>query len=308
MQENGETQVLVRLREEISLMEIGKLGLWAICDKMHAAETLRLAAKLERLGYGALWIPEAWGRDPFSHAAYLLSHTERIVLATGIANIWSRDTLTMMSCAKTVAELADGRFVLGLGVSHKPLVADLRGHDYTKPFTYMKNYVAGLKGAIYNAVAPREEVPIVIAALHPRMIQLAAAETRGTHTYFVPPSHTAKARTEMGPGAWICVEQALVLERDKGRARHAARQYMSFYLSLHNYAKNLKSLGFTDGDLAEGGSDNLVDSIVAWGSEEQIHDRIAEHFAAGATHVCIQPLRCDGSGALDDRAIEALAP
>ena len=289
-------------------MDIGKLGLWAICDKMPAVETLRLAAKLERLGYGAFWIPEAWGRDPFSHAAYLLSHTEHIALASGIANIWSRDTLTMMSCAKTVAELADGRFVLGLGVSHKPLVADLRGHDYSKPFSYMRNYLAGLKAAVYNAVAPSEEVPIVIAALHPRMIQLAAAETKGTHTYFVPPSHTARARAEMGPQPWICVEQVLVLERDEAKARGAARQYMSFYLSLPNYAKNLKSLGFTDTDLAEGGSDRLVDAIVAWGSENKIRDRITEHLAAGATHVCIQPLRSDGTGALDDRAIEAFAP
>ena len=289
-------------------MDIGKLGLWTICDNMNAAETLRLVRKVERLGYGTFWIPEAWGRDPFSHAAYLLSHSDRVVLATGIANIWSRDTLTMMSCAKTVAELAGGRFVLGLGVSHKPLVADLRGHDYSKPFTRMKSYVAGLKSAIYKAVPPREEVPIVIAALHPRMLQLAAAETRGTHTYFVPPAHTARARAEMGPQSWICVEQAVILESDKAKARHAARQYMSFYLPLPNYARSLKSLGFTDADIAQGGSDRLVDAIVAWGAEDKIRDRIAEHFAAGATHVCIQPLLSDGTGALDERAIEALAP
>ncbi|HTY54068.1 MAG TPA: TIGR03620 family F420-dependent LLM class oxidoreductase [Candidatus Binataceae bacterium] len=289
-------------------MDIGKLGLWTICDNMNAAETLRLVRKVERLGYGTFWIPEAWGRDPFSHAAYLLSHSDRVALATGIANIWSRDTLTMMSCAKTVAELAGGRFVLGLGVSHKPLVADLRGHDYSKPFTRMKSYVAGLKSAIYKAVPPREEVPIVIAALHPRMLQLAAAETRGTHTYFVPPAHTARARAEMGPQSWICVEQAVILESDKAKARHAARQYMSFYLPLPNYARSLKSLGFTDADIAQGGSDRLVDAIVAWGAEDKIRDRIAEHFAAGATHVCIQPLLSDGTGALDERAIEALAP
>jgi len=289
-------------------MNIGKLGLWALCDSLTGAETLRLASKMERLGYGAFWIPEAWGRDPFSHAAYLLSHTERIALATGIANIWSRDTLTMMSCAKTVAELAGGRFVLGLGVSHKPLVADLRGHDYSRPFTRMKNYVAGLKSAIYNAVPPREEVPIVIAALHPRMLQLAAAETKGTHTYFVPPEHTARARAEMGPQSWICVEQAVILESDRSKARQAARQYMSFYLPLPNYSRMLKSLGFTDADLAEGGSDRLVDAIVALGSEDKIRERIAEHFNAGATHVCIQPLRSDGAGVLDERAIEALAP
>ena len=289
-------------------MDIGKLGLWTICDNMNAAETLRLVRKVERLGYGTFWIPEAWGRDPFSHAAYLLSHSDRVALATGIANIWSRDTLTMMSCAKTVAELAGGRFVLGLGVSHKPLVADLRGHDYSKPFTRMKSYVAGLKSAIYKAVPPREEVPIVIAALHPRMLQLAAAETRGTHTYFVPPAHTARARAEMGPQSWICVEQAVILESDKAKARHAARQYMSFYLPLPNYARSLKSLGFTDADIAQGGSDRLVDAIVAWGAEDKIRDRIAEHFAAGATHVCIQPLLSDGTGAHDERAIEALAP
>jgi len=249
------------------------------------------------------------GREPFAHATYLLDHTESLSIATGIANIWARDAITMATASKTVAELSGGRFVLGIGVSHKPLVSNLRGHSYDKPYSYMKEYLPKMKSALYRAPQPKEEVPIVIAALHPKMLALSAAQTRGTHTYFVPPEHTAKARAQIGPEPWICAAQAVILERDATKARAMARQYMKTYVPrLPNYTNNLKALGYPDADFADGCSDRLVDDIVAWGSEEKIRDRIDAHLKAGATHVCILPIRADNESLPDLRAVEAFAP
>jgi probable F420-dependent oxidoreductase len=290
-------------------MDIGKIGIWFFLDAMTAPESATFAQTVEKAGYRTLWIPEAVGREPFAHAAYLLSRTERLVVATGIANIWARDAVTMAAASKTVAELSDGRFVLGIGVSHKPLVSNLRGHKYDKPYSYMKEYLPKMKNALYRAPQPKEEVPIVIAALHPKMLALAAAQTQGTHTYFVPPAHTAKARAHIGPTPWICVAQAVILERDATKARAAARQYMKTYVPrLPNYTNNLKALGYEDADFANGCSDRLVDDIVAWGTEEKIRDRIEAHFTAGATHVCILPIRWDNEQLPDLRAVEAFAP
>jgi probable F420-dependent oxidoreductase len=290
-------------------MDIGKIGIWFFYDAMSAAETVGFARKVEKLGYGAMWIPEAVGREPFAHAAYLAGHTERLVFATGIANIWARDPITMSSASKTVAEVSGGRFLLGIGVSHKPLVTNLRGHNYDKPYSYMKEYLPKMKGALYRAPLPKEEVPVVIAALHPKMLQLAATETNGTHTYFVPPEHTAKARAAIGPKPWICAAQAVILETDAAKARAMARTYMKTYVPrLPNYTNNLKALGWQDKDFQNGCSDALVDAIVAWGSEDKIRDRIDAHLKAGATHVCILPVRVDNESLPDPRAMEALAP
>jgi len=291
-------------------MDIGKVGIWFFLDAMTAPESAQFAQTVEKAGYKALWIPEAVGREPFAHAAYLLDHTERLSIATGIANIWARDAITMAAASKTVAELSGGRFVLGIGVSHKPLVLNLRGHSYDKPYSYMKEYLPKMKSALYRAPAPKEEVPVVIAALHPKMLALSAAETRGTHTYFVPPEHTAKARAQVGPEPWICAAQAVILERDATKARTMARQYMKTYVPrLPNYTNNLKALGkYTDADFENGCSDRLVDDIVAWGSEDKIRDRIEAHLKAGATHVCILPIRSDNESLPDPRAVEAFAP
>jgi probable F420-dependent oxidoreductase len=290
-------------------MDIGKVGVWFFLDAMPAADTRDFAKKVERLGYRALWIPEAVGREPFAHAAYLLSHTERLILATGIANIWARDPVTMAAASKTVAELSGGRFVLGIGVSHKPLVTNLRGHNYDKPYSYMKEYLPKMKGALYRAPEPKEPVPILLAALHPKMLALAAAETNGTHTYFVPPDHTRKARAAIGPKPWICAAQAVILETDPAKARAAAREYMRTYVPrLPNYTNNLKALGWQDADFENGCSDRLVDAIVAWGTEDKIRARIQAHLDAGATHVCILPQSADNPLLPDHRVIEALAP
>ena len=166
-----------------------------------------------------------------------------------------------------------------------------------------------MKEAIYAAPSPQEELPVVLAALHPKMLALAAAETRGTHTYLVTPDHTARAREIMGEKPWICAAQAVILETDPITARAAARNYLATYVpALPNYTKMLRNLGWTDADFAEGCSDRLVDAIVAWGTEEAIRERIAAHHQAGATHVCIQPLRPDGVPLPDERAMDALAP
>jgi probable F420-dependent oxidoreductase len=199
--------------------------------------------------------------------------------------------------------------LLGIGVSHKPLVANLRGHSYDKPYSYMREYLPKIKSALYRAPMPKEPVPIVLAALHPKMLQLSATEADGTHTYFVPPEHTAKARAAIGPKPWICAAQAIILETDAAKARAAARTYMKTYVPrLPNYTNNLKALGWEDEEFANGCSDKLVDAIVAWGTEDQIRARIDAHLKAGATHVCILPLRVDNESLPDMHAMEALAP
>src|SRR5580704_12462757 len=228
-------------------MELGKVGLWFFLDAMTAPQSAEFAQKVEKLGYRTLWIPEAVGREPFPHAAYLLDKTSRLNIATGIANIYGRDPMTMSAAAKTVAELSGGRFLLGIGVSHKPLVASLRGHSYDKPYSYMREYLPKMKSALYRAPEPKERVPVVLAALHPKMLALCAAEADGTHTYFVPPEHTAMARAALGPKPLICVEQAVILDTDAAKARAAAREYMKTYVPrLPNYTNALKALGWAD--------------------------------------------------------------
>jgi probable F420-dependent oxidoreductase len=290
-------------------MDITKYGVWFFFEGMTAAESAEFARLVEKLRYGALWIPEAVGREPFAHAAYLASRTERLVFATGIDNIYARDPLTMSAASKTVAELSDCRFLLGIGVSHKPLVANLRGHSYDKPYSYMREYLPKMKSALYRAPEPKERVPVVLAALHPKMLALCAAEADGTHTYFVPPEHTAMARAAVGPKALICVEQAVVLETDAAKARATAREYMKTYVPrLPNYTNALKALGWTDKEFENGCSDRLVDAIVAWGTETQIRGRVEAHLKAGASHVCIQPLNTANALMPDERALQALAP
>jgi probable F420-dependent oxidoreductase len=300
-------QAPVPVREGGEVMELGKLGVWFFQDAMTAEQTRDFARQAERLGYGALWVPEAVGREPLAHCGYLLANTERLVLATGIANIWARDAMTMNAGARTLAELSGGRFVLGIGVSHQHLLR-VRGHEYSRPYSYMRDYLARMKNSLYMAAPPKEDPPLVLAALFPRMLALAGSEARGAHTYFVPPEHTAKARSIMGPTAWLCAAQAVILETDPAKARDGARNYMKVYLRAPNYLNMLKDLGFTDEDFAQGGSDRLVDAVVAWGDEDRIRVRIQAQYQAGATHVCILPVRADKSPLPDERAMQALAP
>jgi probable F420-dependent oxidoreductase len=274
-------------------MNIGRIGIWTFAlDLQPAAKAQEAAAQIEALGYGAIWLPEALGREPLTSAGILLAATKRIVLATGIANIWARDAMAMAAGQKTLSEAYPDRFLLGIGVSHAPLVG-MRGHQYDKPLSAMRRYLNAMDSAPYLASAPAAEPQRVIAALAPKMLKLAAERSRGSHPYFVPPEHTAFARQILGKGPWLCPEQAVVLETDADTARQIARAHMATYLTLPNYVNNLTRLGFTDADVADGGSDRLVDAIVAWGDIDAVVARVGAHHAAGADHVCIQVLPAD---------------
>src|SRR5918999_1924967 len=182
-------------------MDLGPIGIWTSqLDHQPAARARKVAADLERLGFGAIWFPESVGREALTNAALLLSATKRIVIATGIANIYGRDPVTAAAAHRTLAEAYPGRFLLGLGVSHVPLVEQIRGHTYGKPVASMRTYLDGMDHAPYRAITPASRPARVLAALGPRMLQLAAERADGAHPYFVPPEHTARARKILGGG------------------------------------------------------------------------------------------------------------
>lgn len=275
-------------------MHLGRVGLWTFQLDLQPASAAREAvAELEELGYPTVWLPEAVGREPFVNSALLLGATERMVVATGIASVWARDPMTMAAGHLTLNEAFAGRFLLGLGVSHQPMVDFVRGHHYEKPLSKMRSYLEAMDRAIYMAPRPAEEPRRVLAALGPKMLELAAAQALGAHPYFVPVEHTAFAREVLGEGPMLCPEQAVVLATDPTEARAAARLHMATYLTLPNYTNNLRRLGWGDHDLADGGSDKLVDAIVAWGDEDAIAARVRAHLDAGADHVCVQVLSAD---------------
>ncbi len=275
-------------------MDIGRVGVWSFgLELQPAARAQEAAAEIESLGYRALWIPEAMGREAFAHSALLLAATRRIVIATGIANIWARDPMAMAAAQKTLCEAYPDRFLLGIGVSHAPLVETVRGHRYDKPLSAMRAYLDAMDAAPYIAPAPDPAPARVIGALAPKMLKLSAERATGAHPYFVPPEHTARARAIMGKGPLLAPEQAVVLETTPSTAREIARSHMITYLGLPNYVNNLKRLGFTDDDVANGGSDRLVDAIVAWGDIDAVRKRVRAHHDAGADHVCIQVLDAD---------------
>jgi probable F420-dependent oxidoreductase len=288
-------------------MDIGRLGVWTFLDPLPASEAAEAARRIEAWGYSALWIPEAVGRDPFVTLAFLAAQTGRLVLATGIANVYARDAMTMRAAAESLGEFSAGRFVLGLGVSHAPMVSGLRGHAYGRPVATMRGYLEAMEKAVYQAPGAKER-PVVLAALRPNMLRLAAERTRGAHPYNVTPEHTARAREILGRDPWLCVEQKVLLERDAAKARATARRNLAFYIGLPNYQRCWKWLGFDDADFADGGSDRLMDALVAWGDEDAIRRRIRDHQDAGADHVCIQPLRADGRMGPDLDLLERLAP
>jgi probable F420-dependent oxidoreductase len=289
-------------------MEIGRLGVFWFLEMMTAPEAANFARRIETLGYPVLWYPEAVGRESMASASWLLASTTRLVVASGIANVYARDSMTMAAGAKTLAEQSGGRFLLGIGVSHQPMVEGLRGHDASKPLTYMRNYLERMSAAMYVAPAPAEPPPVVVGALHPKMLKLASEKTRGVHPYLVPPEHTAMAREIVGPAAWICTEQKVILETNAAKARSTARTAIAMYLTLPNYRRSLKRFGLTDADLDNGGSDRAIDMVVAWGDEKAIAARIKAHHDAGADHVCIQPINPDGTAMPDWRVLEAFAP
>jgi probable F420-dependent oxidoreductase len=286
----------------------GRLGVWTWSDGFSAAEAAEFAHQLEGWGYSILWTPEAVGRDPFAFIGYLAGRTERLIYATGIANIYARDAMSMKAIRKTLSEMLPGRFVLGLGVSHPHLVSKVRGHEWQPPLTKMREYLDAVEAALYMGPEPEVEAPIVIAALRPKMLALAAEKARGAHPYLVTPEHTRRARAILGQGRWLCPEQKLILESDPEKARELARGHLKQYLRAPNYQNNLAEIGFDETDWTNGAaSDRLVDALVAWGDETVLRERIQQHWDAGADHVCVQPFRADGQPGPCLRTLEALA-
>jgi probable F420-dependent oxidoreductase len=275
-------------------MQLGAFGVWTFqLDVLSAARMQEAVAELEGLGYGAVWYGEAIGREALTKAGLLLAGTKRIVIATGIANIYGRDPVTMAAGQKTLAEAYPNRFLLGLGVSHVPLVEKVRGHRYDRPVPAMRAYLDAMDQAPYQAVPPASKPPRVLAALGPMMLKLSAERADGAHPYNTTPKHTAQARELLGPGPLLCPEQAVVLEKDPPKARAIARKFLEIYLGLPNYTNNFLRLGFQEGDFSNGGSDKLIDAVIAWGDLKTVVNRVREHHAAGADHVCIQVLTGD---------------
>ncbi len=291
-------------------MHLGRLGVWASMDGMTAAAAASFAQRVEAWGYGALWVPESRGRNVLVIAGWLLANTRTLVVATGIANIYARDPQATASGQLALAELSGGRFLLGLGVSHVPLVEGLRGHTYGKPVETMRGYLEAMRRATYAAPPPAEAPKTVIAALGPKMLALAGSNADGAHPYLVAPSHTGEARRILGPGKLLCPEQTVLAETDPARARRIGRAWLGRYLEMVNYRNNLLRLGLAASDFAGGGSDRLADAVIAWGDAATIRRRVDEHWAAGADHVCIQALNPnEAMPALpDERLLAALAP
>lgn len=288
-------------------MELGRLGVLLYLDQLDLTQTVRIARLVEQLGYSTLWFTETFGRDPFVVATHLLANTEKLVVATGVANIWKREPLTMMGGARTVVELFPDRFILGLGVAAGSFM-HRHGLPYEKPYSTMRTYLAKMKVSPYSTPSPPQDPPLVLGALLPKMLQLAATETCGTITGNTPPERIAAMRAMLGPDPWICAGQFMLLETEATIARAAARRVLNFYLNSEGYQKNLRLLGYDDGDFTNGGSDRLVDVLFAWGDEQRLRASITAHYHAGATQVVIVPLRTTGVRLPDERALATLAP
>lgn len=249
-----------------------------------------MLSEIEDLGYGTFWFSEGpKSKDALAYAALLLSWSSNLTVAAGIASIYVRDAFAMSSGAHALAEAYPGRFVLGLGVSHAPLV-ERRGHTYRSPLTAMQEYLDAMDGAEYAGAMPAAPVPIVLGALQPKMLALAGERTRGAHPYFVPVAHTADARHLLGPDPLLAPDQAVVLEPEPRRAREIARDFASGMLRFENYRRSLMRLGYDESELTGELSDRVVDDLVAWGDADQVAARVKAHLDAGADHVSVQIL------------------
>jgi probable F420-dependent oxidoreductase len=280
-------------------VKLGRVGAWlGTIGMLPAAEERAAVRALEAAGYETFWFGEnPFNKEALSHAALLLDATERVTVATAIASIWLRSPESAANGAATLAEAHPGRFVLGLGVSHAPTVAAI-GQSYVRPLTRMREYLDAMDAVRFRATPPPEPAPRVLAALAPKMLALARDRTQGAHPYLVTPEHTKLARATLGEGPVLAPEQSFVLERDPERARAIARDHLEFYLTLPNYCANWLRIGFEENDLADGGSDRLIDALVAWGDEATVLERVAQHHAAGADHVALQALGDDPVGQL----------
>lgn len=282
-------------------MKLGRLGVWYSTDKLNGAQLADLMRAVERNGYSAFWHPESRGYEAMSLGAYLLSKTEKLVVGSSIANIYARDAYTAKRAMISLNDMYGGRYILGLGVSHVPMVEGVRGHKYDKPLGAMSAYLDGV-----YADVPADS-PVVVAALGPKMLELSGRKAMGAVPYNVTPGHTAQAARILGKDKILAVEQKVTLETDARKARALGRKELARYMVLPNYRNNWLRIGFTEADLADGGSDGFIDAMCLWGDAATIRKGLRAHFEAGATHVCLQPVHDDGDFAARSRMLEVLA-
>ena len=283
-------------------------GVWVAPEGLTGSQVAGLGRRVEELGYSTLWVGETFGRDPFAQLASIGAATSTLMLASGIANIYNRHPGVMLQGANTVAEQTGGRMILGLGVSSPAIVQRVRGIEYAKPLSFMREYLEAMDSALYTSVAPPQEVPRVLAALGPKMLELAAQRCAGAHPYNTTPDHTAWARAIVGSESGLYVEQKVMLTSDASVARETGAKVLRFYSRAPGYRNAWLQMGFSEDDI-DGLSPRLVDGLVAWGDVEAIEARLTEHAEAGASHICIHPLHPDsGQGVVDDAVLAALAP
>jgi probable F420-dependent oxidoreductase len=285
-------------------MKLGRLGAWYAADK-HAspAAMADFVKTVEALGYDTLWYPESRGYESFSVAGFMLGHTKTLKLGSSIASIYARDAFTARRGMISLNQLYNDRFILGLGVSHMPMVEGVRGHTYEKPIPAMRRYLNGIMKDEKDAAT----WPIALAALRPLMLKLSAEMTQGALPYNTTPRHTAEAKKILGPNKWLAIEQKVTIETDPAKARALGREELSRYMVLDNYRNAWLEMGFSEADLSSGGSDGFIDQMVLWGTADQVKARLRAHFDAGATHVAIQPVHPIGDTASRDAILKALA-
>lgn len=288
-------------------MDLGRTGIWSAELRFGERDAVRTAAaELEHLGYGALWVPGGVGGEVFAECRDLLEATEHTVVATGILNLWMHTAHEAATEHAALTTEHPGRFLLGIGVSHSALVdtEDSPRYSDARPIAATAAFLDGLDAA-------EPPVPVgerVLAALGPRMLELAAARTAGVHPYLVPPEHSAIAREAVGPGKVVAPCLHAVLDTDPTTARETARQMLTVYLTLPNYVNSWRRLGFSEDDVAGPGSDRLVDAVVAWGDEAAIAARVQAHLDAGASHVCVQVAKTAADDTMPLDAWRRLAP
>jgi probable F420-dependent oxidoreductase len=272
----------------------GRLGLFAGSLSTQAATTQReAAAEIEKAGYGTLWYGEVASRETFVQASIFLAATTTLVVASGIANIWARDPMAMAAGGRALSEAWPNRFVLGLGVSHAPIVA-ARGHDYRRPVSAMRDYLDQMEQAVWRG-PPAELPPVVLAALGPRMVGLAAGRTAGAYPYFTTAEHIKLVRGQLGAEPFLAADLPVVLEGNRTEARVMSNNHLSRYLRTENYRANLLRLGWKEADLFPPGSEELFDAVVAWGNIATIRRRVRDLFECGADHVVLNIITRDRS-------------
>ena len=284
-------------------MNLGRLGVWYPVDRLDAGQLRDFVGGVEAAGYSALWYPESRGYESFAVAGYMLAHTKKLIVGSSIASMYARDAFTARRGMITLNALHGDRFVFGLGVSHKPMVEGVSGHDYGKPVPVMRAYLDALQGQEESA----RQWPVALAALGPLMLKLSRDRTMGALPYNVTPAHTAEAKAILGPDKWLAVEQKVCLETDAARARILGRAELSRYMTLDNYRNNWLRLGFSEAELSDGGSDRFIDAMVLHGDAATIKAGLRAHFAAGATHVCLQPVHAAEDWGHRDLMVRALA-